>query len=301
MTERSAFPTRPRHRLRARSFSIELGPRTLVMGILNCTPDSFSDGGLHAAPHDAVARLHAMIEEGADWIDVGGESTRPGAPEVPWETEWRRVEPVLREAARGCPVPVSIDTTKPEVAARALDLGVSIVNDVSGLRFAPELADLAASSGAALILMHMRGTPRTMQTDPRYDDVTREVVSVLEESCALARARGVPPDQLVVDPGIGFGKTRAHNYTLLRELPSLDRLGCPILIGASRKSFLARAEAEPDTKPAGRPGLPVDERIEASLAAHVAAALAGAHVVRAHDVRATVRAVRIADEIQRTS
>ncbi|MCA9727870.1 MAG: dihydropteroate synthase [Candidatus Eisenbacteria bacterium] len=264
------------------------------MGILNCTPDSFSDGGVHTATGAAVDRLHAMIEEGADWIDIGGESTRPGAPEVPWTEEWRRIEPVLREAARDCAIPVSVDTTKPEVAARALDLGVSIVNDVSGLQFAPELADLAASSGAALILMHMRGTPRTMQTDPRYDDVTREVVSVLEESCALARAHGVPPDQLVVDPGIGFGKTGAHNYTLLRELPALARLGCPILIGASRKSFLARTDAG---KPTGSPGLPVDERIEASLAAHVAAALAGAHIVRVHDVRATVRALRIADEI----
>lgn len=283
---RSAFPARPQRTLRARAHTLSLGERTVVMAILNCTPDSFSDGGRHESIERALERLGQFVEEGADWVDVGGESTRPNAPSIPWEEEWRRIEPVLREAARGYPLPISVDTTKSEVAERALDLGVSILNDVSGLHFDPRIADLAAESGAGLIVMHMRGNPRTMQISPEYGDLSEEVASFLERSIAEARSRGVADEQIVIDPGIGFGKTVEHNFRLLAELPHLSRSGRPILVGASRKSFLGKTL-----------GLEVDQRKEASLAAHVAAVLAGAHIVRAHDVRETVRAVRIADEI----
>lgn len=287
---RSAFPARPHRTLRARAHTLSLGERTVVMAILNCTPDSFSDGGRHEAPTRALERLEQFVDEGADWVDVGGESTRPNAPPVPWEEEWQRIAPVLEQAARGYPLPISVDTTKSEVAERALDLGASILNDVSGLRFDPRLADLAAESGAALILMHMRGNPRTMQISPEYHDVTEDVASFLERSIAQAQARGVTDEQIVIDPGIGFGKTAEHNFRLLAELPHLSRSGRPILVGASRKSFLGKSL-----------GLEVDQRREGSLAAHVAAVLGGAHIVRAHDVRETVRAVRIADEILRAA
>jgi dihydropteroate synthase len=196
----------------------------------------------------------------------------------------------MREVSRGYPLPVSVDTTKPEVAERSLEAGASMINDVNGLRQDARLADLAARTGAALILMHMRGTPRTMQRAPSYRDVTVEVAASLRSSVEVARTHHVPDEQLLVDPGIGFGKTAAHNYTILRELPELARIGLPILVGASRKAFLGKPQ-----------GLPVSDRLEASIAAHVAAVLAGAHMVRVHDVRATVRAVRIADEILRAA
>ena len=202
------FHERMRCVWKARDHQIAFGRSTWIMGILNCTPDSFSDGGRYLDPREAGKRLEQMLQEGADCVDVGGESTRPGAEPVSAEEEWARVRPAL-EAAKslGCPAPVSIDTTKYEVAARALDLGVSILNDVSGLRAEPRLADLAAGSGAGLILMHRKGTPRTMQSDPRYEDVAAEVVSHLQESLQMAADRGVATEQMMVDPGIGFGKT----------------------------------------------------------------------------------------------
>ena len=274
--------------LRAGSHQIELGRRTLVLGILNCTPDSFSDGGRWMGPDDIAERLREMVEEGADWIDVGGESTRPGAAPVSCEEEWRRVYPALEAARRICPDrPVSIDTTKLEVARRALDHGAVVINDISGLRFAPQLADLAARAGAALILMHMQGEPRGMQVAPHYDDAPAEIAAFLREAAQEAGRRGVPPDRIVVDPGIGFGKSREHNLEALRAIPRFAELGYPVLVGASRKSFLGQIL-----------DLPVGERVEASLAAHVAAVLFGAHLVRAHDVRATLRAVRVADSVQ---
>jgi dihydropteroate synthase len=241
---------RPRLILRARSLSIPLGDRTRVMAILNCTPDSFSDGGAHLSAADAVARLHALVEEGADLVDVGGESTRPGAEPVPWEEEWRRVEPVFREIARGYPLPISIDTTKLQVARRALDHGAAIVNDVSGLSAEPRLGPLAADTGAALVLMHRKGTPGTMQVDPTYDDVTAEVAASLAESAHRARDAGVAADHVVIDPGIGFGKTAEPNFTLLRELPELGRLGNPIRV-------LPRTASRPRSPPTSLPPSPV--------------------------------------------
>lgn len=281
-------PRRP-FTLAAGPHRIALGERTLVQAILNCTPDSFFDGGRHPDGDALLRRLEEIEAEGADWIDIGGESTRPGADPVDAEEEWRRIAPALDLARRRTSLPVSVDTTKPEVARRALGAGAVILNDVSGLQFAPEMAELAAAHGAALILMHMRGEPGTMQADPRYDDLVAEVRRFLGSAAASAEARGVGRGSVLLDPGIGFGKTVEHNCELIRRTPDIASLGYPILIGASRKSFIGAI------LDAG-----VDERLEGSLAAHAAAALAGAHVVRVHDVLATVRAVRVIDALRRT-
>jgi dihydropteroate synthase len=265
-----------------------LGERTWVMGVLNVTPDSFSDGGRFLDPGVAVAHAHEMVRQGADILDVGGESTRPGSDPVPAEEQWRRIGPVLRQLVRDrIPCLLSVDTQDPVVTGRALELGVQIVNDVSGLRSHPELARLAAEAGAGLVVMHMKGRPKTMQQEARYDDLLGEIRRFLEEALARAADQGLDPEAVVVDPGIGFGKTVAHNLKLISGLPMLD-LGRPILVGASRKSFIGAVL-----------DLPVEQRLEGSLAAHVAAVLAGAHVVRAHDVGPTVRATRLADAILR--
>jgi dihydropteroate synthase len=284
----AAFPARPWHSFCAGSCRIPLGQRSLVMGVLNCTPDSFSDGGRYVGSEAIARRLEEIAEQGGDWCDIGGESTRPGAVPVSASEEWSRVAPALREARkRNLPLVLSIDTTKAEVARRALEEGAVIVNDVSGLRFDPAMAEVAASARAGVILMHMRGEPRTMQQDPVYENLITEVSEFLKAAAEGARAAGISPESILCDPGIGFGKTVEHNLELIRRLPEMAEMGYPLLVGASRKSFLGRVL-----------DLPVDERLEASLAAHVAAVLAGAHVVRAHDVGATVRAVRVADAIR---
>jgi dihydropteroate synthase len=266
---------------------IVLGERTLVVGILNCTPDSFFAAGRASSATGAVARYHELIAEGADWIDVGGESTRPGAAAVEAAEEWRRIEPVIAAARQaGHPVPLSIDTTKSEVAARALDAGAAVINDVSALRFDPGLAALAARHDAGLILMHMRGTPRTMQENPSYGDVAGEIAAELAEAVGRAVRAGVAREQMIVDPGIGFGKTAGHNLEILRRLAEFSALGRPVLVGCSRKSFLGAVL-----------DLPPEERLEGTLAAHAAAILAGAHLVRVHDVRAHVRMARVLDAL----
>jgi len=256
--------------------------RPVVVGVLNATPDSFSDGGLYLDPIAAVDRAWRMIEEGADVIDVGGESTRPGAGPVPASEQWRRIEPVVSRAA-DLPVPLSVDTTEYEVAGRALDAGAAIVNDVSGLRFEPRLADLAAASGAGLVLMHMRGDPRTMQDDVVYDDLVGEVRSALERSIGRALERGCGREQLVVDPGIGFGKSAAGSLELIARLPRLAGLGAPIMVGPSRKSFIGEVL-----------GVPVEEREEGTLAACVIALERGARLFRVHDPRSARRALDLA-------
>ena len=251
------------------------------MGIVNVTPDSFSDGGVNLDPETAVAAARRMIEEGAAIVDVGGESTRPGSEGVSVDEELRRVVPVL-ERLQG-DVPASIDTAKAEVARRAIELGAELVNDVTALRGDPELADVVAGSGAYLCLVHMLGEPRTMQDDPRYDDVVSEVKAFLEERLAFAVAAGIPEQRICVDPGIGFGKTVEHNVELLRRLDELVALGRPVLVGASRKRFLGRLRGDP-----GATVGPVD----ASVAAASAAIAEGATMVRVHDVRETVEALR---------
>lgn len=288
--EWSPFPARRRSVFRAGPFAWELGEVTRVFGILNCTPDSFSDGGSFTTERTIQSRLWQVAEEGADAVDIGGESTRPGSAPVDAELEWHRIAPALREARRGgYPAAVSVDTMKAEIARRALDEGATIVNDVSGLRLSgPEMTSLVSQRKAGLILMHMKGTPRTMQQDPRYDNLLGEIESFLEEAVHKAISGGIPEDHLLVDPGIGFGKTVKHNLALIRNASRYGHLGAGVMVGTSRKGFIGKILGD----------LPVDERSEGSLASIVAAVLAGAHAVRVHDVRSAVRAVRIADALR---
>jgi dihydropteroate synthase len=257
-------------------------PRPSVMGVVNVTPDSFSDGGVHLQPAAAATAGWWMLDQGAAIVDVGGESTRPGSEGVPLDEELRRVVPVL-ESLHGAPV--SIDTAKAEVARRALELNVEMVNDVTALQADPELATVVAESGAYLCLMHMQGEPRTMQVNPTYDDVASEVAAFLEQRLAFAVAAGVAEDRICLDPGIGFGKTVAHNFELVRRLDVLTSLGRPVLVGFSRKSSLGRilGDATATTGP-----------LSASIAAGVAAYERGATIIRAHDVRDHVEALTVA-------
>jgi dihydropteroate synthase len=267
-----------------------LGERTLVMGIVNVTPDSFSDGGVHLDVKAAVAAALRMVEEGADILDVGGESTRPGALAVPAGEEQRRVLPVIEALAGRVTVPISIDTYKASVADAALAAGASIVNDISGLRYEPALAEVAARRGAPIVLMHTRGRSRDMYEQANYHDVVAEVLDELRESIAFAAGAGVPREQVLVDPGIGFAKDAAHSFEVLSRLAEFADLGRPIVVGSSRKSFLNR--------PIKQASLTADG--EWPTAASVAvAALAGMHVVRVHAVREMAQVVRVADEIRK--
>jgi dihydropteroate synthase len=255
------------------------------MGVINVTPDSFSDGGVHLRPQAAATEALGMLDDGAALVDVGGESTRPGAAGVPLDEELRRVVPVL-EALSGRPV--SIDTAKAEVARRALELGAELVNDVTALRGDPGLAGVVAEAGAYCCLMHMQGEPRTMQDDPRYDDVVSEVKAFLEERLAFAVAEGIPEERVCLDPGIGFGKTAVHNFELVRRLPELAALGRPLLIGFSRKRSLARILGDAT----GTVGT-----TNASVGVAVAAYDRGAAILRVHDVRPHVEALRAAQAV----
>lgn len=268
-------------RWEARGIAIVDGPRPRVMGIVNVTPDSFSDGG-RSATLDAALRLAGrLVAEGADLLDIGGESSRPGADVVPIAEEIARVVPVVEAIASRIPVIVSVDTTKLEVARLALEAGAHIINDIRGLD-EPGLAGLVARSGAGVVLMHMQGTPRTMQLDPRYDDVVREVRDDLARRVDRAERAGIPRSRIAIDPGIGFGKRTVHNLELLRGLEQLTTVGCPILIGTSRKGFLGKII-----------GRPLDDRVGASVASALAAAAAGAKILRVHDVGPTVDALKV--------
>jgi dihydropteroate synthase len=261
------------------------------MGILNLTPDSFSDGGLHLDPARAVAAGLQMEADGADIIDIGGESTRPGSKGVSVDEELRRVLPVVEGLAGRLRVPISIDTTKAPVAARAAAAGAEIVNDISGLRYDPRLGAVIAETGCAAVLMHTRGRPREMYREAVYDDVLADVTRELAVCVATALAAGVPRAQIVLDPGLGFAKRPAHNYELLARLPALAALDCPLLVGPSRKSFLQPADAP--APPAAR-----DWATGAVVAALV---LAGAHIVRVHAVREMVEIVRVTDLIRQAA
>jgi len=256
--------------------------RPSVMGVVNVTPDSFSDAGVNFDHDDAVAAARRMLDEGAAIVDVGGESTRPGAEAVVVDEELRRIVPVL-EQLQG--VPVSIDTSKAEVARRALELGAELVNDVTALRGDPALAEVVAGSGAYLCLMHMQGEPRTMQADPRYDDVVSEVAAFLEERLRAAVAAGIAEDRICLDPGIGFGKTVEHNFELVRRLGELTALGRPVVIGFSRKSSLGKLLGDPQATTGS---------VAASVGAAVAAYERGATILRVHDVREHVEALAAA-------
>lgn len=258
--------------------------RTLVMGVLNVTPDSFSDGGKFVNVERAVEHARQMARAGADIIDVGGESTRPGAAPVSPEEEVRRVIPVI-EQLEG--LLVSIDTTKAAVAEKALAAGARIVNDVSALRFDPRMVEVVRDSGAGLVLMHMQGTPQTMQESPLYDDVVREVLNFLADRIMFAEAHGLKKSQIAVDPGIGFGKTVEHNLKLLAHLDEFRSLGCSVLVGASRKSFIGKTL-----------GREADERLPGSLAVAAWAVTRGASIVRAHDVAETVDVIRMIEAVK---
>lgn len=268
----------------------DLGERTRVMGILNVTPDSFFDGGRWDGTQAAVEHGLRLADEGADVVDVGGESSRPGAEPVAEEEEARRVLPVIEGLKRARPeLRLSVDTVRAGVARRALEAGADLVNDISGLHSDPGLAEAAAERGAPLVLMHMRGTPRDMQRDTRYDDLLSEIVDSLAESCEIAGKAGVAGARIVLDPGIGFGKSAEGNEQILRHLSTLRSLGHPLLVGASRKSFLGWRLG----------GLPPEERLEGSLAAAAAAIHGGAQIVRVHDVLATARLARVSDALAR--
>ena len=271
------------------SCALRLGERTLVMGVLNVTPDSFYDGGLYLAADAAVARALEMERAGADMIDIGGESTRPGATTISASEEMRRILPVLERLRGRLKIPISIDTSKAEVAEAAAYQGAEVINDVTALRADPQLAVIAAKRRLGLILMHMRGDPRTMQKGPFARDVMRDVSIGLRRAVGVARRAGVPKTQIVLDPGIGFGKSPAQNYELLQKLPELARLGHALLTGTSRKSFLAKAPgAAPDA-----------DRAWGTAATVAASILGGAHIVRVHDVAEMVQVARVTDAVLR--
>lgn len=273
--------------LKIRNHSFELGGRTLIMGVLNVTPDSFSGDGVYDNAEKAVSRAAEMIQDGADLIDVGGESTRPGADPVNAEEELRRVLPPLKRLLEEN-ILVSVDTYKPEVAGKVLDLGAGLINDVTGLRD-PRMADVVADRGAGVVIMHMKGEPRTMQDNPSYPNgVVEEIKGFLKSQIAMAEEAGIRSDGIIIDPGIGFGKTVDHNLEILRSLGSFGELRKPILIGPSRKSFLGKLLNVPDNR-----------RLGGTIAAVVVSILNGADIVRVHDVPECRRAVAVADAISR--
>jgi dihydropteroate synthase len=286
MTRRKIF------RLRLGAKTLVLGERTLVMGILNVTPDSFSDGSKFFSVKKAVRAALDMQSAGADILDIGGESTRPGAAAVPLAEELRRVLSVLQALRGKIKIPISVDTRKSVVAEIALGAGAQIINDVSGLSHDPLIAEVAARNRAPLILMHMRGTPETMQKGPFAKNALRDVLQGLRRSVAIARRAGVPASQIIIDPGIGFGKSHAQNYELLAQLPALAGLGFPILVGTSRKAFLGRTLADGGTP------IPADRRIFATAASVAASILNGAHIVRVHDVGEMVQVCKVSDAVR---
>lgn len=271
---------------RIRRGSLPWGRRTLVMGILNVTPDSFSDGGRYLQPKEAIRHGLEMAEAGADIIDVGGESSRPGSEPVPAEEELRRILPVVRKLCAEADVPVSVDTTKAAVAEAALEAGASIVNDISAGRLDTAMLPAVARAGAGFVLMHMLGTPRTMQANPRYGNVVREVNGFLSERVDACEQAGVPREAIAVDPGIGFGKTVTHNLELIRGLAAFATLGVPVLVGPSRKSFIGTVT-----------GRQVDDRLWSTAGAVAVAILRGAHAVRVHDVPEMIQVARMIDAI----
>lgn len=275
-------------KLAVRGGFLEWGRRTLIMGVVNVTPDSFSDGGRFLAAERATAQGLKLAEEGADILDIGGESTRPGADPVTAEEEMSRVLPVIRELSGRASAVISIDTYKASVARAAVEAGAGVINDVTALAGDPDMAAVAAETGAGVVLMHMKGEPRTMQKNPHYDDVVAEVTAFLAERAERAEAAGVAPEAIVLDPGIGFGKTLEHNLLLIRRLADLKALGKPVLLGASRKAFIGLLTDRPPS-----------ERLYGSLGAHAAGALLGADMVRVHDVGPIREALQICDAIKR--
>ncbi len=276
-------------KLSFRNFSLDFSQKTYVMGILNVTSDSFSDGGLFLDESSAIERAIRMEDEGADIIDIGGESTRPGSEPVSLEEELKRTIPVIEAISGKLRIPVSIDTYKSEVARRAIEAGASMVNDISGLRFDPEMAPVLSQYDVALVLMHIKGTPRNMQKNPVYTDLFSEITDYLKEGINIATEGGIARERIVIDPGIGFGKTPEHNLQIINNLDRLSPLCRPVLVGASRKSFIGRILNN----------APASERLEGTAAAVAISVMKGADIVRVHDVREMTRVVRVADAIRK--
>jgi len=279
--------SRARYTIRCRKRTFTLGKQTLLMGILNVTPDSFSDGGLFLDKEKAIAHGLKMVEEGADFIDIGGESTRPGSQPLGLDEELRRVMPVIEFLAKEVDVPISIDTYKSTVAKKAIEAGAQIINDISGLHLDPSLSQVAAKEDVPLVLMHIRGNPETMQKNIHYDSIFSEIIQYIKESIQRAESAGVDPEQIIIDPGIGFGKTTEDNLLILKNLQEFKILGKPLLLGTSRKSFIGKIL-----------NADVTERLEGTLSSIVVGVLNGAHIIRCHDVLETKRAIAIADAVR---
>jgi dihydropteroate synthase len=273
--------------IRCREKTFTLGKRTLLMGVLNVTPDSFSDGGLYFNKEKAIDHGMRMVEEGADFLDIGGESTRPDSKPIGLEEELRRVIPVIESLAKEVDAPISIDTYKSTVAQRAIDAGAEIINDISGLHFDPDLPQVAAKEDVPLILMHIRGTPETMQREVHYDSLFSEILQYLKDSVQRAESAGVDPQQIIIDPGIGFGKNLEDNLLIIKNLSEFRILGKPILLGTSRKTFIGKIlNAE------------VNERLEGTLSSIAIGVLNGAHIIRCHEVLQAKKAIAVADAIR---
>ncbi len=276
--------SKPQEALVARGHTIAVGERVQIMGILNVTPDSFSDGGHYLQPSEALTRAREMVSEGADIVDVGGQSSRPGSTPISEDEEITRVVPVVEALASEWNGPISVDTYRAEVARRALEAGACIVNDITALGADPDMASVVAGGDAACVLMHMRGTPADMQNAPSYTDLMGEITGFLERAVNDAVSAGVREDAIVVDPGIGFGKTASHNLEILRRLTEMSVLGRPVLVGPSRKAFIGKVL-----------DAPVEDRLEGTLAATAFAVVQGARILRVHDVKPVVRAVRMVE------
>jgi dihydropteroate synthase len=283
------LPLEPRARLKALLETARRGERTLVMGVLNVTPDSFFDGGRFFAPSEAIQQAERMAEEGADILDIGGESTRPGSDPVSAQEEMARILPVIEAVSARLPIPISVDTYKGVVARRAVEAGAAMVNDISAMTFDPEMAATLAALQVPVCLMHIQGNPKTMQQNPVYTEVVTEVREWLSERVQAALQAGIAAEQILLDPGFGFGKTVAHNLQLVRRLRELTALGYPLLLGVSRKSTIGKVLG----------GLPVEDRLEGTAAAVAICIANGASVVRVHDVKAMTRVVRMTDALVR--
>ncbi|MBL7155519.1 MAG: dihydropteroate synthase [Candidatus Omnitrophica bacterium] len=282
-----AINKKRKHELRCGRFLLGLGERTHLMGILNRTPDSFSDGGKFMNETAALNHVRKMVNEGADIIDIGGESTRPGSGSAGLSEELNRTVPIIKKISQEMDVPVSIDTSKHEVAREAIKAGASMVNDITGLKADPKMAHVISDSGVAISVMHIKGAPKDMQDNPIYNDLMLEIIESLEESIDIALGAGVSPDKIIVDPGIGFGKTTEHNLTIINRLSDLEILDKPILIGPSRKSFIGRLLNKE-----------VPERLMGTAATCALSILKGANIIRVHDIKEMVDVARMADAVK---
>ena len=276
-------------KLNWRNFCLDFSKKTYIMGVLNVTPDSFSDGGLYFDKSTAIKRAFQIVEEGADIIDIGGESTRPGSEPITIEEELRRTISVIESLAKETKIPLCIDTYKSEVAKRALDAGASMVNDISGLRFDPKMPGVVSEYKVPVVIMHVKGTPRDMQQNPVYEALIPEIMDYLRTGMIIARQAGISEDMIVIDPGIGFGKTFDHNLQIIHNLQEFTLLRKPILIGPSRKAFIGKILGD----------VPVTERLEGTAAAVAISIMNGANIIRAHDVKEIVKVAKVADAIKK--